>query len=315
MAEEQTTDTPQADVVEPTGPAEVSHEGIRLTTTTNSQAEAEAALGVTPDPEPATSAEPDAPAVPPDEAATDKATEEPPKETRAERRIATLTARNYEKDAQIAELQRKLAAVTPPPASETPPETPPAGSTQPDPNDFQDTQAYIEAVAEWKAEEKVRAALAERDTQAQERQKEVNERTVIERWTERIDETRAIHADYDEVVGACVEPTTPAFVTELTQMERGAEVLYVLAQKPGETTRIAQLSPRQIIRELTKLEATLDAAPAMPETSEVPPASNGPTTPAAPLTPVIPSGTEMPKSPDDMSYREYQVWREKNMRH
>lgn len=301
----------------PLGHPEATNEGIRLTSTSDTQEQVDAAMGQMPGvetPEPVVpELVPPTPVVP-----------EPPRESRVERRIATLTARNYDKDARIAQLEQDLAAATTPPLDPVAPSEP---ASQPVPDDFTTTEAYIEAMAGWKAQAIVTQELAARDTHTREAQAARTQASAREVWTEQITATRAEHADYDEVVSACTEPTSLAFGQVLMQMDRGADILYALAKQPGETTRINDLSPFRMVQELTRLGDTLPvpAAPVSPETEGLAPSEAAapavpvapvepPATVAAPLAPLTPAPAETVVAPEDMDFQQYKAWRLKTGR-
>ncbi len=329
--------------VTPTGPAEATDKGIRITSTTDTQEQVDSAMGKTP-PETPQETPPETPPPPSDQPpaetsapASDEVTtpevlsaeeqEDLSYSARVKKRIKILSTRNYEKDARIATLEQELAATAPPPVPDETPTVPQRPRTE----DFTSTEDYIEAVSTWKAEEIVSERLAARDTKAREDQTQRQQTTAQDAWTEQITATRARHADYDEVVGACAEPTSTEFGNILTQLDRGSELLYALAKLPGETTRINALSPIRIVQELTKLETTLPAVqaeddlevvPAVPveatpiSTTPTVPASLTPaapiiTTPAAPLAPLTPSADEVPIPLEQMDYKDYRKARDK----
>jgi hypothetical protein len=84
--------------------------------------------------------------------------------------------------------------------------------------------------------------------------------------------------------------------------------MYELASDLKEFKRINSLPPLAIAREIGKLELKLSKP--SEEKQEIKKTTNAP----KPLTPVGSKSAPVKKSPDEMSQKEYEAWRFKNMR-
>ena len=224
---------------------------------------------------------------------------------RLENRFKRLTDRLRAKDRELAELRGELTAVLhivkPPVAA------PPAGPQRPTRDTYPDDDAYIEAVADWKAEEKVQAALAkERATMATTHATQTST-SLAEGFQARLDAAKHQYKDYDEVVGDSTVVVSTPVAEAIQESEQGPALIYYLAQHPDDAALLNQLGPIALGRRLATLEASLPPAPASQRT-QTPPATPPATPP--PITPV-PTGTSpaTPSGVEGMSYRDWRAGR------
>lgn len=163
---------------------------------------------------------------------------------------------------------------------------------KPTADQFETYDAFVEALAEHKASEKIAAALSDHDKAAAERQKAEVRRTT---WAERQTAAKAKHADYDAVLGSSSVSVADHVIAALSDSEREGELVYHLAQHPELADRLNKLSPLGAARELGRIEVTLDA-PVTPdpkeETADAEPPAIAPkkTTAAPPPAKPLPSG-------------------------
>lgn len=129
---------------------------------------------------------------------------------------------------------------------------------KPTASDFQDYDAYVEALAEWKAEQKVTEALERRQQSSEQAKKAAEAREIAKSWSERQNAVRSVFADYDAVVGSADVTITPAVSDILLTSDRGPEVAYYLAKNPSVVERLNSLSPTAAAREIGRLEAALE---------------------------------------------------------
>lgn len=124
----------------------------------------------------------------------------------------------------------------------------------------------------------------------------------------RTQEVRALHPDFEEVVmGAEHIPVPPALQQAILTSPVGPEIMYQLAANPAELARISALPPFDVAREIGRLEAKSSvSAP-----SKAPPkvAPRKPAAPA-PIAPVTARGPTTVKPVKDMTYEEYNAWRD-----
>lgn len=140
-------------------------------------------------------------------------------------------------------------------------EQPRASSTEaPRPDQFNTAEDYIEAVADWKAEQKI--------TQ-REQQKRQNE--VKTSYAEREESAREKYSDFQDVVYSDDLAISRVMMEAIIESDLGPEVAYHLGKNPREAERISGLSPVAQAREIGKIEASLASkSPDMKKPSSAP---------------------------------------------
>lgn len=151
---------------------------------------------------------------------------------------------------------------------------------------FETYDDFIEAVADWKAETKIRQVRVE--------QQQVSQAQTLTNWHQK---AREKYADWGEKFTNSVN-ISPVMGEVLLDSPNGIDLGYFLANNPAEATRIFQLPPARQAYELGKLENRM-MQPKQKTTTNAP-------TPTSPV-----GGKEIPsKSPENMTYEEYKSWRE-----
>lgn len=136
-------------------------------------------------------------------------------------------------------------------AAAAPPKEPPK---KPTPADFDDYSAYVEALTDFKADEKVNTALDAREKAAAEKQEA---KTRVTTWNERVTEARKTLPDYDAVMAASDVPVADHVLDELRDSELGPQLAYHLDKNPDVAEKLNGMNPRQAAREIGRLEAKL----------------------------------------------------------
>lgn len=136
--------------------------------------------------------------------------------------------------------------------------------------DFQDYETYLEAKAEWKADQKVRAALAERDKAESERKARESREKAEREFHTRLRKASKDYDDLEEVIDSSEAPMTQAMMDAIVYSELGPQVAYYLAKHTDEAERIAQLPPVVAAREIGKLEAKIQSDPPTRTPSKAP---------------------------------------------
>ena len=131
--------------------------------------------------------------------------------------------------------------------------------TPPDVNDFDNAQAYAEALAERKAQE----MLARRETAKQQAQ-------LLDVYHEKEEDARVRYDDFEQVAYNPKLPITETMAQTIQSSEIGPDVIYHLGSNPKEAERIARLSPLLQAREIGKIEARLASSPPAKKTSTAP---------------------------------------------
>lgn len=162
----------------------------------------------------------------------------------------------------------------------------------PDVNDFDNAQAYAEALAERKAQE----MLTRRETAKQ-------QAALLDVYHEKEEDARTRYDDFEQVAYNPNLPVTDVMAQTIQSSDNGPDVIYWLGSNPKEAGRIAALPPILQAREIGRIEAKLAASPPVKKTSNAP-------SPIAPLASSRSSGkpaydTTDPRSVKNMSTSEW----------
>jgi hypothetical protein len=188
------------------------------------------------------------------------ATEEDPIERRIRGLEAAAAAEQHKRqqmEAAYRQLQEKQQA-------------PQAVKGEPDPNDYQDNpQAYWADLAEFKANQAFDKRLTALQEQQQRQHQEQQHQEVQKRLDSVVYRGQAKSQDFDAGINNGLAPFLSQPMREaIGESDVGDDVAYFLGKNPAEAARIAGLTERQMVRELTKLEGKLTApkAPSIPQT-------------------------------------------------
>jgi hypothetical protein len=224
-------------------------------------------------------------------------------------RIDELTRDKHDARREAEYWKRRAEASDKKPEAEAP-------KAKPTPDKFDDYGAYVEALADWKAEEKVSAKLSERDNATQAKQREESRATS---WQKGVEEAKKVHPDYEDVLAASEVPIAEHVQELLLDAESGPRLAYYLDRNPHVADRLNGMTPTQAARELGRIEATFSAAPAPAENPDetpapaketAPPAKARTTAAPAPARPAA-SGSSTTRPLDKMSMDEYVETRRK----
>jgi hypothetical protein len=179
-------------------------------------------------------------------------------------------------------------------------------------DDFEDYNEYIDALTDWKVEQK----LAEYDQRAQLRHQ--NEAHAEKRVSlvEKLELGREKYADFDEIVHDPIVPITEQIVDILAESEYPAEIAYYLGKNLSVATKISRMPPLAAARAIGKIEAKIaedeEGSPGSgsPSPQPKPTATKKTTSAPEPIKPVRPGGAEVvSKDPSKMTNEEYRKWR------
>lgn len=136
---------------------------------------------------------------------------------------------------------------------------------KPEASEFDSYDAYVEALADWKADQKIDSKLKARDEQsAATRQAE----TRANNWDKSVAAAREKHADYDDVMSASDVPIANHVAELLLDSEAGATVALHLAKNADVAKRLNAMTSVAAARELGKIEAQLAVAAEPPANEE-----------------------------------------------
>jgi hypothetical protein len=211
----------------------------------------------------------------------------------AQQRINEITRQKYEAQREAEYWKAKAEELKTAPAA--------PATEKPVVSDFDDYESFVEALADWKAEQKVSEVLTKREQEQKQREAETQAKTA---WEERVEKVREELPDYDEVIFSDAFRTLPvsaAMAEAIEASEFGPKLAYHLAKNPAEAARIASLAPIPAVRELLMLEGKLSVA-SPPQTR---PVSAAP----APIAPVAGARAAVSKDPATMTDAEFAAWR------
>jgi type II secretory pathway component PulM len=204
-----------------------------------------------------------------------------------QKRIDQAIARQRATERENARLKTELAQIKQK-AAEAP-------APKPDSSKFESQEAFLEALAGWKADEAMKAkdaekAKAESDSEAD------SEKAAAESLME---SGKDKYEDFEEVVMNENLKISPEMLDASLQSEMGHDVLYWFGKHPKEAQRISSIrNPVTVAREVGRIEARISAEPESvkpkPKVSQAP----------DPINPVK-SGTVSDNSLESMNMREY----------
>jgi hypothetical protein len=171
-------------------------------------------------------------------------------------RIDELTRKRHEAEREAA-YWRGVATQGKAPQSADQHSAAPAAPTKPTPDQFEDYASFVEALADFKADQKVAQAMSQQQAAAARQQQ-------ASTWEQRQAAARTAMPDYDAVVGATDAPVAAHVAEALVESEHGPALAYHLAKHPEVLARLNSLPQRQADRELGRIEATLSAPADVP---------------------------------------------------
>lgn len=225
--------------------------------------------------------------------------------SRADQQIAAMQAQIAQLTDLVGKIAQPQAAAPPPPAEPKPPAKPKRA-------DYDDPDAYDDALIEWAAETASARASAKADADRAARQKADKAKTAEEEqaaqareWAAKWDAARERYGeDFDAIAANDQEPLSPAMFTAITNSDIGPDIAWYLGNNPEDKARIfAIANPVKQALEIGKIEAKITAGLAAapkpaPEPQPASPPSMTALRPAAPsprpIRPVRPQSEPVP---------------------
>lgn len=178
---------------------------------------------------------------------------------------------------------------------------------------FETEEEYIEALTDWKIENKLNASQAKVVEEVKTKDEKEAVFAVYETLDTVMENGRKKYSNFDNLAFAEDLVLKPEVVQIALDTEIPEDVLYYLVSNPDESERISALGEVKAAKEIGKIEVMLlgkekmvgDAESKKPIPS-VKKQSNAP----APITPIVTTGS-VDKDPANMSPKEYRAWREK----
>lgn len=182
-------------------------------------------------------------------------------------------------------------------------------SDKPDPENFDSHSDYVEALTDWKIEQREKASKEE----AQKSQLQIEQEKVLKSHSERVNAFSEKVDDFYDVLESVDDIAVSPTVREIIiSSDNGAELMYELAKNKKEYARICALPPLAAARELGRIETRLDSKSSEDKKTEIKKITKAP----QPIAPVGSKGGVISKSIDDpnLSQSEYEALRRKQMR-
>lgn len=232
-------------------------------------------------------------------------TEKKPRKPWHEKRIGELTY-NWRQAERERDYWREFATKLAPQPQGAPAQQQAQASTKPQRANFASDEDYIEAVAEWKSEQKLSEWDRKRREEAERQENERRQQTVAKTFSEREAKARAKYEDYQEVAYSDDNPISELMAKVIYASEVGPEIAYFLGKNPDKGLQIAQMTdPHSVALALGRIEAQIEAA-ANPPQPVTPPAPKAAPTSAPPPPKVLSNSAPAQKRlSDDMPTAEW----------
>jgi hypothetical protein len=171
---------------------------------------------------------------------------------------------------------------------------------KPTPDKYDNYADFVEALADWKAEQKVNKALAEQSQRTA-------QQAVATTFQGRVQEFVKTTPDYVDVVGNSDVPVAGHVAEHIQDSDHGPALAYHLAKNPELAARLNAMSPNAAAREIGRIEATF----ANPQSAgtKPPPAKKLSETPAPANTSTSGQGRTVQKDLASMTPAEYEAHR------
>lgn len=220
---------------------------------------------------------------------------QPQRDRRAEKRIASLTRKYEETLTEVGRLRGMLESRTPQTAQATEPDA------KPQPSQFKSYDDYVEALTDWKTDQKLNARDTEQQktarTQAEASKANERDQALADRL---ISDGKDVE-DFEDVMRTITAPDFPVSAAMRDYLEdtpRPALMAQWLAENPDQARLVYGMNSAKATRELDKVAATL-TKPA--QVSKAPPPG-----------PTVGGRAVVSRSPEEQSMEEYAVgWRER----
>lgn len=242
------------------------------------------------------------------EESKDEAKDKPKKKSGFQRRIDKLNAKFTAEQQRAAALEARLAQLESAGGKKTEVEAPKKASTdgRPDPDKFNTHAEYVEALADWKFEQKRQA----HEEESRKKALQTEQQKTLEAHTKRVKSFAEKTEDFQDVLENVDDlPVSQAVQELLISSENGPELMYELAKNRAEFERISSLSPISAARELGRFESKFLSKASATGTQETKKLTNAP----KPIDPVGAKGGSGTKSIYDpnLSQKDYERIRAK----
>jgi hypothetical protein len=178
-------------------------------------------------------------------------------------------------------------------------------TAKPKADDFDSHEAYVEALVDWKAEEKIKA---ERQ-QAKDSELKSQHQKQVEAYSERARAFAEANPDFDDVIAEADDVRLSITVQDAI-LRHGPELAYEMAKDIETLERICKMSPLEAAEEIGEIRARMKSAKAEPKPEQK--LTKAP----KPLTPIASKSAPVRKSifDEDLPFSEYERMRRDQLR-
>lgn len=139
-------------------------------------------------------------------------------------------------------------------------------STEPKEEDFPSQAEWLEAVVDYRAEQKAKAALKAKETEAAEARSKQTAAQIQADWNKKQAKALEKYPDFKEMENDLIEDIQDLGASnlfeEILESDQGTELVAYFHKNPDELERVAALRPRAATREIGKIESKLAEKPA-----------------------------------------------------
>ena len=191
-----------------------------------------------------------------DDESKDKGDKKPKRKSGFKKRIERFQRRLSEKEQEI-EYWRQVALKdkkSDEPEAKQESQSHQTGEEKPDPDDYETQEDFIDALTDWKIEQREAKRLAKEREQSQKtayQQQVEGFQSKVKDFSKSVDDFEDVISDVDDI------PLTPGLQEALLTSELGPQVMYELARDRDVLERVNGLTPLQQAREIGKIEARL----------------------------------------------------------
>lgn len=214
------------------------------------------------------------------------------------KRIARLAKKLDRKDEEIDYWKAKARKLEMSKEAEDKPEQE-SQDNRPRSEDYENEEDFIEALVDWKADEKL-SKLQESNRQ---KSQQDSQKALAENWNKKVSEFVETTPDFDDVLDEVEDIPVPVNLQKAVfESEHGPAVMYELAKNPEKIGEFEGLSEYQTGVKIGKIEAALVK-------TETTPTRKRKTTKAPPPISTIRGTAKVTKDPSKMTQKEYEAYR------
>ena len=175
-------------------------------------------------------------------------------------------------------------------------------STRPAREKFADDESYVDALTDWKLEQKFEPYQRKVAEQAQQAQIEAQ-------WDVKIAAAKKEYSDFEDVLNDSQNvPVSAPMAQAIKTSDIGADLVYFLGKDPEYATKISKMDPLSAAREIGRIESYIEYEKNQKKEKPVSVSKAPP-----PIKPVKSSSTGSTKSLEDMTPAEYMAFRNKQV--